>query len=314
MNADLPREPERGGSVDDTRDPDPRLRDLAADPVETALVGVGVNQVELHYGAATDVGLVREVNEDSYLADPPVFVVADGMGSHDGGDIASRIVVEEFGRLADVGYDPRRGPHVVTATLRACQRRLLEYGATHQGSDGGRWHGGTTAVVALLVEEDDGPLWLLANLGDSRIYRFAHGELARVSTDHSVVQELVDSGMLTEEAAAVHPERHIITRALGGPDSVDPDFSFVPLAEAERVLLCSDGVTGMIPDAEIARQLAENTDPRDAAERVVAAAVAAGGVDNATAVVIDVMGLVDDRTYDSRRQQESLHQKLGALP
>jgi protein phosphatase len=202
----------------------------------------------------------------------------------------------------------------VLSTLRAAQRRLLEYGATHRGSEGGAWHGGTTTVVAMLVERDDGPQRLLTNLGDSRIYRFTHGELLRVSTDHSVVQELVDSGMLTEEAAAVHPERHIITRALGGPDSVDPDFFFVPLAEAERVLLCSDGVTGMIPDAEIARQLAENTDPRDAAERVVAAAVAAGGVDNATAVVIDVMGLVDDRTYDSRRQQESLHQKLGALP
>jgi protein phosphatase len=86
------------------------------------------------------------------------------------------------------------------------------------------------------------------------------------------------------------------------------------LGEAERVLLCSDGVTGMISDADIARQLADHTDPRDAAEQVVAAAVAAGGVDNATAVVIDVMGLVDDRTYDSRRQRESLHQKLGALP
>jgi protein phosphatase len=293
----------------------PARRPVNADePSESAQVGVGVNQVELHYGAATDVGRVRQVNEDSYLADPPVFVVADGMGGHDGGDIASRIVVEEFGRLADVGYDPRRGPHVVTATLRACQRRLLEYGATHRGSDGRRWHGGTTAVVALLVEEDDGPRWLLANLGDSRIYRFSQGELVRVSTDHSVVQELVDAGMLTEEAAAVHPERHIITRALGGPDAVDPDFFVFPLAETERVLLCSDGVTGMIPDAEIARHLAEQADPRDAAERVVAAAIAAGGVDNATAVVVDVMGSVEDRTYDSRRQQESLHQKLGALP
>ena len=283
-------------------------------PAESSLVGVGVDRIELHYGAATDVGLVREVNEDSYLADPPVFVVADGMGGHDGGDIASRIVVEEFGRLADVGYDPRRGTHVVTATLRACQRRLLEYGATHRGSEGGRWNGGTTAVVALLVEDDAGPQWLLANLGDSRIYRFTHGDLARVSTDHSVVQELVDAGMISEADALVHPERHIVTRALGGPDAVDPDYFVLPLDEAERVLLCSDGVTGMIPDADIARLLADNPDPRDAAEQVVAAAVAAGGVDNATAVVVDVMGLVDDRTYDSRRQRESLHQKLGALP
>jgi protein phosphatase len=273
-----------------------------------------VDQVELHYGVATDVGLVREVNEDSLLADPPVFVVADGMGGHEGGDIASRIVVEEFARLADVGYDPRRGSHAVMATLRASQRRLSEYGATHRGSDGGRWHGGTTTVVAILVEEDDGPQWLLVNLGDSRIYRFNRGELHRVSTDHSVVQELVDSGRITEEQAMVHPERHIVTRALGGPDPLDPDFFVVPLADAERVLLCSDGVTDLLRDAEIAEVLRGNADPRDAAERVVASALAAGGIDNATAVVVDVMGLADDRTYDSRRERESLHENLGALP
>jgi PPM family protein phosphatase len=306
-----PAEPD---DVANTRDPDPRLREAGAEQSDSALVGVGVNQVELHYGAATDVGLVRETNEDSYLADPPVFVVADGMGGHDGGDIASRIVIEEFGRLADVGYDPRRGSHVVTATLRACQRRLEEYGDTHRGSDGGRWQGGTTAVVALLVEEEDGPRWLLANLGDSRIYRFTEGVLHRVSVDHSLVQELVDAGEITEEDALVHPERHIITRALGGPEPADPDVFVLPLAEAERVLLCSDGITGMMNDAEIAEVLGAHADPRDAAEQVVAAAITAGGIDNATAVVVDVMGLVDDRTYDSRRQRESLHQKLGALP
>ena len=113
------------------------------------------DRVEVRVGAATDVGLVREVNEDSYLAEPPVFVVADGMGGHDGGDIASRIVVEEFARLTDGGYDARRGAQAVTETLRQCQRRLDEYGDTHRGSDGGRWRGGTTAVVALLVDDGD---------------------------------------------------------------------------------------------------------------------------------------------------------------
>ncbi|WP_151084419.1 PP2C family protein-serine/threonine phosphatase [Nocardioides cynanchi] len=274
----------------------------------------GLDRVELHYGAATDVGLVREVNEDSHLADPPVFVVADGMGGHDGGDVASRIVAEEFARLADVGYDARRGRHVVDATLRQCQLRLRQYGETHLGSDGGRWHGGTTAVVALLVQEEGEPRWLLANLGDSRIYRFNQGELVRVSVDHSVVQELVDAGEITEEEAAVHPERHIVTRALGGPDRPEPDYFTLPLPEAERILLCSDGVTGMVPDHDLATLLGSHPDPRDAAERVVAAAVAAGGVDNATAVVVDVMGLASDDSYDSRRQRESLHEKLGALP
>jgi protein phosphatase len=274
----------------------------------------GVEHVELHFGAATDVGLVREVNEDSLLAVPPVFVVADGMGGHDGGEIASRIVVEEFARLAEEGYDPRGGSDVVMDTLRASQRRLREYGATHRGSDGRPWHGGTTAVAALLVEGDGVPEWLLTNLGDSRIYRFTQGELLRVSTDHSVVQELVDTGRISEEEALVHPERHIVTRALGGPDPLDPDFFTVALIEAERVLLCSDGVTDLLRDAEIADLLRRTADPRDAAHRVVEAALAAGGVDNATAVVVDVVGLSEDQTDDARRQRESLHEKLGALP
>jgi protein phosphatase len=287
-------------------------RPTGPDAADTNLVAVGDHEVELRHGAATDVGLVREVNEDSYLADPPVFVVADGMGGHDGGDVASLIVVEEFGRLADDGYDPRCGEEAVTETLRRCQRRLFEYGDTHRGRDGGRWRGGTTAVVALLLE-DHGPRWLLANLGDSRIYAVSGGELVRVSVDHSLVQELIDAGQITEEEAAVHPERHIVTRALGGPDDIDPDFFVLGLADVQRILLCSDGVTGMIDDGEIAGLLADHADPRDAAERVVAAAVSAGGIDNATAVVVDVMGLVSERTDHSRGQRES-HEKPGALP
>ena len=136
----------------------------------------------------------------------------------------------------------------------------------------------------------------------------------RVSVDHSLVQELVDAGQITEEEAAFHPERHIVTRALGGPDDIDPDFFVLRLADAERILLCSDGVTGMIDDIEIAGLLADNPDPRDAAERIVAASLSAGGIDNATAVVIDVVGLPSDRTRDSQHPQESLHEKLGGLP
>jgi PPM family protein phosphatase len=256
---------------------------------DTVMVDVGPDQVALRYGAATDVGLVREVNEDSHLAVPPVFVVADGMGGHDGGDIASRIVVEEFARVADLGYDARRGRDVIASALGRCQRRLRQYGDSHRGSDGGRWDGGTTAVVALLVQEEREPRWLVANLGDSRVYRFAEGRLARVSVDHSVVQELVDAGEITEEEAGVHPERHIVTRALGGPDRPEPDYFVLGLTDAERILLCSDGVTGMLTDEELAALVGDTSGPRDAAERIVAAAVSAGGVDNATAVVVDVV-------------------------
>jgi serine/threonine protein phosphatase PrpC len=241
------------------------------------------------FGASSHVGLVREVNEDSLLTDPPLFAVADGMGGHDGGDLASQIVVEELTAVPHTPYSAVSGAQAILEALRAAQQRLLAYGATHRGSDGRRWRGGTTAVVALLVEHEETPHWLLANLGDSRIYTFHDGRLDRVSTDHSVVQELIDSGMITEEEALVHPERHIVTRALGGPEDVDPDIFVLPVADAGRVLLCSDGINGMVPDAEIAAVLAAHADPVGAADGLVEAALAAGGVDNATAVVIDAV-------------------------
>ena len=270
--------------------------------------------VELHHGAATDVGTVREVNEDAFLAEPPVFVVADGMGGHDRGDVASGIVVEEFTRLAHAGYDPTAGPGTVADTLRRCQARIAAYDAEQRAGGAHDFAAGTTAVVALLIEQEREPKWLLANLGDSRVYRFVHGELEQISVDHSVVQELVDSGVITVADAAVHPERHIITRALGGAGSVEADYFVLPLSAAERIVLCSDGVSGMLDDGQIARIMAESADPRDAADKVVAAAVAAGGQDNATAVVVDVVGLAPDMPYDSERQRVSLEAKLGALP
>jgi len=259
-----------------------------------------MSRVELHYGAATDVGQVREVNEDSYLAAPPLFVVADGMGGHEGGDVASRIVVEEFARLAEEGYDPRRGAQAVADTLTASHDRITEYADEQSRRTGRDFQAGTTAVVALLVEDDEAPKWLLVNLVDSRIYRFVDGELDQVSVDHSLVQELVDEGS--------------ITRALGGPDRGDADYFLLPLPRAERILLCSDGITEMIDDEAVATIVGEAVDPRDAADRLVAEAVRAGGRDNATAVVVDVMGLESDRAYDSERQRVSLELKLGAPP
>jgi protein phosphatase len=273
-----------------------------------------MSRVELHHGGATDVGRVRQVNEDAYLASPPWFVVADGMGGHHGGDVASSIVVEEFGRLDGGGLDSRTAARTVAETLEACQRRIHAYGSEQRGEGQADWYAGTTAVVAALVEDDDGPQWLVANLGDSRAYRVEDGRLEQVSVDHSVVQELVDAGRITAGQAAEHPERHVVTRALGGPEVPEPDYFLLPLRAAERLLLCSDGVSGMIDDAAIERVLAEAADPRDAAERVVRAAVEAGGRDNATAVVVDVMGLTSEPDHDSEQQRVSLEQKLGALP
>jgi protein phosphatase len=249
-----------------------------------------MDRVELRWGAATDVGQVRQVNEDSFVARPPVFVVADGMGGHSGGDVASGIVAEELSRLADRWLGPQEGAGAIIDALAACQQRVLAYAEEMRQAGATNWYAGTTAVVALLVQDDTGPGWLVANLGDSRAYRLADGGLHQVTVDHSIVQQLIDAGVITPADAAHHPERHVVTRALGGPDEADPDFFLVPVAVAPRLLLCSDGVTGMLSDDQVAELLAATDDPQEAAEQVVAAAVAAGGHDNATAVVGDVVG------------------------
>lgn len=274
-----------------------------------------MNEVELHHGGVTDVGHVRTANQDAFLAQPPVFVVADGMGGHDDGDVASRLVVEEFATIVAADRDARSGAELVTSLLRSCHERLLDVAEQRQDEGHHDWYSGTTAVVALVVEDEGVPKWLLANLGDSRIYKHGPTGLDQISTDHSFVQELYDAGRITADEMRTHPRRNVITRALGGPAFDQPDFFLLPMASAERIVLCSDGVSGMIDDDAIAAILAETSDPRDAAERVVAAALEAGGEDNATAVVVDVVGLArSGQEYDAAQQRMSLELKLGALP
>jgi len=241
-----------------------------------------VSGPRLRYAAATDVGLVREVNEDAYVVAPPVFAVADGMGGHAGGDIASAIVVEEFARLADHSFDRVGAEQAVVDALLRSQVRIVEYA----GGRVGRAAPGTTLVAAVLVDQS----WLVVNLGDSRAYRLSGDDLVRVSRDHSLVQELVDAGDITEDEVADHPERHVITRALGGPGFTEPDLFWVDVADADRLLLCTDGVNGFVDDTHIGWVLVAETDPAAAAAALVAAALDAGGEDNATAVVIDVVG------------------------
>jgi len=273
-----------------------------------------VKRLLVEHGSATDVGLVREVNEDSFLADAPVFVVADGMGGHDGGDVASGIAVQEFGALVGRSFSLEEGIDAIVEALRRADTRIGEYAEDQRARGHLDFHSGTTAVVALVVQAPAGPQWLLANLGDSRVYRFFEGALTQVSVDHSLVQELVDAGRLSVEEAEQHPDRHVITRALGGVASAVPDFFHMMLPPGTRLLLCSDGVSGMIDGAAMAQILGEQGDARDAARRLVEAAVAAGGRDNATAVVVDVVGWADESPYDTAVGRQSLEQKLGVLP
>lgn len=267
---------------------------------------------QLRHGAATDVGLVRSVNEDSHLVRPPVFVVADGMGGHRGGAVASSIVTDEFSRVEVAGLDARAGAELLVATLTRCQTRIRGWGDTQP--DPTRWRAGTTVAVALAVHEAEGHRWLLANLGDSRIYRVRHGALEQVSVDHSVVQELLDAGRITAGEALVHPERHVITKALGSPAGVNPDFFLLPLSAGDRLVLCTDGVSGLVGDAGMQEILSGCGDPQAAAEALVAAALRAGGRDNATAVVVDVVGWTTDDAYDAVPAGTGPETKWGAPP
>lgn len=243
--------------------------------------------ITIRCGASTDVGLVRQANEDAWHASPPVFVVADGMGGHQGGDVASGCVVDAFRALrVPRSVTPQEGAHLVGAALAGAQDAIRRYSQTQQLGGDSAWYAGSTAVAALLVEATAGPAWLVANVGDSRGYSLSAHGLVQVTVDHSLVQELLDSGAIAPEEVATHPERNVVTRALGGPTLVEADFFLVPLADCERLLLCTDGVSGLIDAQQITDLLADAADPQAAADALVGAALAAGGHDNATALVL----------------------------
>ena len=239
------------------------------------------------WGSATDRGLVREVNEDALLAYPPVFLVADGMGGHDAGDLASRIAVEEFAQLA--------GQLAATADdVHACFTRTA---ARIRGEFTGGRRGGTTVAGVAVTEHEGGSYWLVFNVGDSRVYRWSDGVLEQVSVDHSVVQDLIDLGEITADDAERHPERHVLTRALGTGEPPEPDYWLLPAGLTDRLLICTDGLTRELHDDDLAAVLAAVGDPQDVATQLVQAALDRGARDNVSAVVVDVAtaaGALDD--------------------
>jgi PPM family protein phosphatase len=222
----------------------------------------------------TDPGLQRRDNEDSMFAQAPVFVVADGMGGAQAGEVASRIAIETFEEgLPESGSPEER---LVTAAQTA-NHRIHELAAAERERAGM----GTTLTAAYLDDSD----LAIAHVGDSRAYLFRDGELTRLTQDHSLVEELVRQGKLTPEQAAEHPQRSIITRALGPEPTVNVDTWTYPVRAGDVLLLCSDGLTSMISEAEVASVLAETDDLNLAAERLIAAANEAGGRDNITVVL-----------------------------
>lgn len=231
-------------------------------------------------GAATDIGRRRTVNEDAFLAASPLFLVADGMGGHEAGEVASAAVVAEFARL--VGR-PSLDVDTVRTTFARARRRVAEI------DEGG--NAGTTLTGAVIAEIDGGAYWLVLNIGDSRTYRLSGGELEQVSVDHSVVQELVDAGQLDPEEAEIDRRRNVITRAIGGGSEADPDFWLIPAETGDRLLVCSDGLSNELDRVRMHDILKTVADPEDAATVLVREAVDHGGRDNVTAVVVDVVAV-----------------------
>jgi PPM family protein phosphatase len=251
----------------------------------------------LEAGAATDVGRVRQMNEDRYLADERIFAVADGVGGHQAGEVASQTSVETLLRAFS------EGEHTTEGLVHAVEEANAAVWQLAQGSREKRGMGTTLTALALVQEAGEEQL-ALANVGDSRAYILQQGELTQLTEDHSLVEEMVREGKLTAAEAQVHPQKSIITRALGMEPVVDVDsWEIIPF-RGDRILLCSDGLTNELSDERIASTLRQLANPQEAARELVRLARAAGGSDNITVVVVDV---VDD---DGRSQQASA--ALGA--
>jgi serine/threonine protein phosphatase PrpC len=230
------------------------------------------------HGAATSTGRVRRVNEDSYLVLPPLFAVADGMGGHDAGEVASAVAIDVLARYA------RGGPlsvDTVLAALDEANRAVIGRGEAHRM--------GTTVTGLASLVTPAGSQVMVFNVGDSRVYRLAGDQFGQLTVDHSEVQELVLAGAITPEQARTHPRRNIVTRALGSDFVVRPDHWLLPPLPGDRYLVCSDGLTGELTDEEILPLLRAGSQ-QEAASALVAAADEAGGHDNTTVIVVDVIG------------------------
>jgi protein phosphatase len=230
----------------------------------------------ISWGCRSDVGLVRGHNEDSFLVRTPLFVVSDGMGGHAAGEVASAIAVETIGNMAPAEPDDI----MLGAAIEEANRAVIKGAEEGRGKPGM----GCTATAVLIK----GDRMAVAHVGDSRAYLLHEGKLVRVTHDHSFVEELVDAGQITEDEARVHPSRSVITRALGSDPGMYADHFTLDVHNGDRVILCSDGLSSMIDDSEIELLAVSSATPQAAADKLVSAALTAGGSDNVTVLVIDI--------------------------
>lgn len=254
-------------------------------------------RVRLAAAGLSDAGVRRSANEDAFLAVEPAFLVADGMGGHEQGARASAAVVSAFESALCDG-EPVDLPRVAVALEEASQSVQAVAATTQRGA-------GSTLSGVVLVQHEGHPHWLILNVGDSRAYRLVDGFLERLTIDHSLVQERIDAGELREEDRAEADDRNVITRAIGAHDA-RADSWLMPLTTGERLLLCSDGLHGELTDDQLREILISAGRPASTAAALIAAANRAGGRDNVTAVVVDVLdagaqlppGLAVDEVHD----------------
>jgi len=247
----------------------------------------------------TDTGLTRGSNEDGLLVEAPLYAVADGMGGHRAGEIASRVALEELLAAAPARLDAK----ALGRAVRAANRAVIAAAAKSRTRTGM----GTTLTAAMV----DGSRVAIAHVGDSRAYLLHEGCLERLTDDHSMVGDLIRQGTLTEEEARFHPQRSVITRALGSDPNMVADVFDVEASPGDRLLLTTDGLTGMLADDYIAEILVAERDPERAAQTLVDAANRAGGYDNITVVVVDLTG-TPAKDYAPRRGTSASGRMLAA--
>lgn len=240
----------------------------------------------LAWGATTDIGKLRERNEDAFVVEPEagLFLVVDGMGGHRGGGLAAHMVAQDLPAMIENGLDalkrcsPPSVRRLLKTTIVEQSRHLQREGDSESGCAG---MGATLAVVLIC----DGRAYI-ANVGDSRVYRLRRGRLTQLSVDHSVVSELLEAGQISPDEAPHHSTRGIVTQYMGMPEGVEPLVRSVSLNGGDRFLLCTDGLTDLVSEDAIAAVLKTEMRPQAAADRLVAAANRAGGADNVTVVVV----------------------------
>lgn len=257
----------------------------------TGLVTASVGNIAIRADAVTDVGSVRAVNEDAVLAEAPVFIVADGMGGHSFGDRASQSVVEAFKEtFQDAEF---ASPESVLGAIDSANQRIQEL-VTEDSP--GTVAGTTLAGIAIVdVAPADGegsePHWMIFNVGDSRVYGWNGRDLVQVTVDHSAVQELVSLGIITPDEAEHHPDRNVITRAVGSEPNVETDLWLMPVQGHQLFLVCSDGLNKELADQEIGniiREYLEEAEPEATlAQTLVNEAIARGGRDNVSVVIVE---------------------------